>query len=200
MGGPGQRPDPALTMPVHAMIARSRAGALAALVLLAGCQAVPPPRATPAPPPAPPTPTPIPMPVTQSNLSWEEAPVVAGAWVYASGERQKAASFTIGGTEDRVSIGCDVATRQVRLTMGAGSLESSRTVTIRTSFGALSRSGLPPIGQSAASLVVTFPANDPALDQIAYSRGRISIEVPGSRRLILPVWAEISRVIEDCRN
>jgi hypothetical protein len=38
------------------------------------------------------------------------------------------------------------------------------------------------------------------LDAIAYSRGRFAIEVNGIRPMAIPNWAEIGRVIEDCRN
>ena len=43
-------------------------------------------------------------------------------------------------------------------------------------------------------------ANDPLLDAIAFSRGRFVIEQPGRAPLVLPAWAEIERVIEDCRG
>ena len=40
---------------------------------------------------------------------------------------------------------------------------------------------------------------DPLLDAIALTRGRFAIEVPGQQPLYLPAWAEVTRVIEDCR-
>ena len=69
-------------------------------------------------------------------------------------------------------------------------------MTIRTTTGALQWPSV--AGTSGPS--VTRPASDPGFDWIAFSRGRIAIEADGMSRLIAPVWAEISRVIEDCRN
>ena len=180
------------------MIARARTGALVPLMLLAGCQAVPPPEAT-APPPQPPM-APPPAPALQSSLGWEEAPVAAGSWHYAPAGRTRAAAFGLGGNDDRVVIACEAGTRQIALLVVGAENQPARPITIRTSFGALSWSGSAAPADGPIGLRVTRPASDPALDQIAYSRGRVSIEVAGSARLIVPVQAEISRVIEDCRN
>jgi hypothetical protein len=45
-----------------------------------------------------------------------------------------------------------------------------------------------------------IPANSASLDQLAYSRGRFMLSKPGRETLIIPVWPEIARVIEDCRE
>lgn len=42
-------------------------------------------------------------------------------------------------------------------------------------------------------------ATDPILDAMALSKGRFAVETPGIITLYLPAWAEVSRVIEDCR-
>lgn len=42
-------------------------------------------------------------------------------------------------------------------------------------------------------------ATDPHLDAMMYTRGKFLISVKGGDDLIIPAWAEISRVIEDCR-
>lgn len=49
-------------------------------------------------------------------------------------------------------------------------------------------------------LIATLRAGDPLLDAMAFSRGRFAIEVNGLPTLYLPAWAEIGRVIEDCRG
>mgnify|MGYP006891167444 CR=1 FL=1 len=41
-------------------------------------------------------------------------------------------------------------------------------------------------------------ATDPLLDAMALTKGRFAVEV-GAAKLYLPSWAEVSRVIEDCR-
>jgi len=55
-------------------------------------------------------------------------------------------------------------------------------------------------------VVQTTPANVPdqeqlpaLLDAMALSKGRFAVELEGEAALYLPAWAEVSRVIEDCR-
>ena len=51
----------------------------------------------------------------------------------------------------------------------------------------------------AARLDADVGAFDPLLDAIAFSRGRIAFGVTGQPPLVVPPWADVSRVIEDCR-
>ncbi|MBA4355999.1 MAG: hypothetical protein C0409_15045, partial [Novosphingobium sp.] len=57
-----------------------------------------------------------------------------------------------------------------------------------------------PAPQGQAQLVVTVSAQDALLDGMAFSRGRFAVEVNGLPTLYLPAWAEVGRVIEDCRG
>lgn len=75
-------------------------------------------------------------------------------------------------------------------------------MTVHTSYGdtqwpvvAGSEAGTP-----GAYAIATRAANDATLDHIAFSRGRFVIEAPGALPLAVPSWAEVSRVIEDCRG
>jgi hypothetical protein len=43
-------------------------------------------------------------------------------------------------------------------------------------------------------------ANDPLLDAIAFSRGRLWVDVQGTSPLVLRSAAEPARSIEDCRS
>jgi len=56
-----------------------------------------------------------------------------------------------------------------------------------------------PDGAADPQLVAELPARDPLLDAMALSKGRFAVAVEGAAPLILPSWAEVSRVIEDCR-
>ena len=69
---------------------------------------------------------------------------------------------------------------------------------IRTSYGAVS---WPATAQGGAqpALVAARAASDGVLDQMAYSRGKIGVDASGIAPLVVPVWAEIARVVEDCR-
>lgn len=148
------------------------------------------------PPPqaAPPQPAPVPPP--PAGQDWRDIPLTPGTWHYGAEGGGSAARFGAAETEAIFSIRCDRAQRRVVL-----SLEGVHrgAMTIRTST--LSRS-LPmtvqeqPIAYSHAALA----ASDPFLDAIVFSRGRFTVEAPGSRMLVLPAWAEPARVVEDCRG
>jgi hypothetical protein len=55
-------------------------------------------------------------------------------------------------------------------------------------------------GGTPAYVAAEIMTNDPILDAMAFSRGRISVEVEGQQPIILPSWAEIARIVEDCRG
>jgi hypothetical protein len=92
---------------------------------------------------------------------------------------------------------CDRASRQVRLSRQGGA--GGNLMTLRTSYGARN---LPASAEAQPLPYVSaaLSANDRTLDQIAFSRGRFTIEVPGLPMLVMPSWAEPARVIEDCRS
>lgn len=69
---------------------------------------------------------------------------------------------------------------------------------VRTSFGMRSLPFAPEQGPQLGTATLT--ARDPFLDNMIFSRGRISVEVAGTPMLVLPSWAEPTRVVEDCRT
>ncbi|MBB5984615.1 hypothetical protein [Sphingobium lignivorans] len=175
-----------------------RLGMLAALGWLAGCQAVPPLRTEPAPRPAPPPP-PAPAPAPQAPaVPWDVAPVEPGDWSYRAEGRDSLALFAQAGAPPRVAFVCRAGTREVAMRLL--SLDgSARQVVIRTSYGALQWPALAAT-DGTRLVTITRPARDQGFDWIAYSRGRIGIEAAGESLLVIPVGAEIARVVEDCRN
>jgi len=56
-----------------------------------------------------------------------------------------------------------------------------------------------PASAQSRDLAVTLSVRDSLLDAIALSRGRFAVEAAALPTLYLPSWAEVSRVIEDCR-
>ena len=56
-----------------------------------------------------------------------------------------------------------------------------------------------PLLGSPGMVTAELGARDPALDAVAFSRGRFALETAGLVTLYLPSWPELSRVIEDCR-
>lgn len=168
-------------------------------LLLASCvapPAAPPPAPVPRPAPAP-TPTPTPPPVAQN---WEDWPFTPGDWAYSvNGGQGSVATFAAPDGAALFTIRCDKAAGQVRIARSGALAAGSGQMTVRTTFGALA---WPAQGMAGppAQVVASRSSNDMALDQLAYTRGRFSVEMSGLPTLVLRAWAEPQRVIEDCRS
>ncbi|MFL6861849.1 MAG: hypothetical protein ACJ8DZ_02505 [Allosphingosinicella sp.] len=159
------------------------AAGLTALAPLAGCAPTPAPRVAPPPPREAPPPLPPAPPVTPD---WRDLPLSPGDWTYAEEAGGPRAAF--GGA--LFELRCDASGHAVKLSrIGAG----QGTMVLTTSFGAR-RLAL------GAGGVATVPASDPLLDQLAFSRGRFTVEVEGLDRLVIPAWPEPARLIEECRG
>jgi hypothetical protein len=147
-------------------------------LLVAGC-ATTPPRVSAPPPPttlAPPAPAAAPV-------DWRDQPLTPGNWRYLTDEQGSSANY------GALTLRCLRATRTI--TIGRTDATASR-LTIQTSYA---RRDVP-----AAQGMASLSATDPLLDQIAFSRGRFTVEADGLPILVLPSWAEPARVIEDCRS
>jgi hypothetical protein len=163
------------------------------LGLAAGCV----PRVAPPPPVAAPTPTPVPTPTpTPIAADWQDWPVTPGTWRYERDARGSRALFGSPGAAALAVLRCDLPARAVYLSR-AGSTPGA--FTIRTSSTTRSVTAQPTGGTPAYVAAVLTP-RDPLLDAIAFSRGRFTVEQPGVAPLVLRPWAEVSRVIEDCRG
>lgn len=164
--------------------------AVPALVLaLAAC-------AAPAPPPPAPAPRPAPPPVVAPPPpgDWRDAPRTPGDWRYGPTATGSAATFADG----LVSLSCNRAGRTVTLAR-AGNSPAAVPLTVRTT--SLERTfNATPVAGATPALAVSFTANDPLLDAMAFSRGNLAIEVNGLPTLYVPAWSEIGRVVEDCRR
>jgi hypothetical protein len=166
---------------------KSIAGGIAATALLAGCAGKP------APAPAPvreaivpraPPPVPAPPPPEQSQQDRPDPPLTPGDWSYAEGAGGSVARFGPAGAE-RFSLRCDSSRRRIVLTREG----SSAALRVRTTYG-----------QRALAPGAELAADDPLLDEMAFSRGRFAVEAEGLAPLILPTWPEPARVIGDCRG
>ncbi|MFY8074047.1 MAG: hypothetical protein ACOVNK_00025 [Sphingorhabdus lacus] len=168
----------------------------ASLLALAACS--PPP---PAPPPAPverpaPPVTPAPPPVLRPSANWPEWPLETGDWVYRRDERGSLALFGATGQNAIVTLRCDTTRRRLYLARaGAGPAER---MIVRTS-STLKEFAASPTGATPAYLATEILPTDPILDAMAFSRGRIALEVDGQQPIAIPSWTEITRIVEDCR-
>jgi len=92
---------------------------------------------------------------------------------------------------------CDTVQRGITLRRtGSGEGTTILTITtpdLRRLLTATAEAGPP------AVFAVRLAPNDPLLDAMAFSRGRFMVETQNTAPLYLPSWAEVSRVVEDCR-
>lgn len=170
---------------------------LALSATLAGCAAVPvappPPPSAPAPRPAAPPPAAAPMP-----KDWRDAPQTPGDWRYAPVAGGSEARFGPAGGEALAVLRCERAARRVTLARnGAASAPVPASITTTSETRPLSAA--PVAGASPPMVAMVFASSDRLLDAMAFSRGRFMLDVNGLPTLILPAWAEVGRVVEDCR-
>ncbi|KPF92792.1 hypothetical protein IP81_05120 [Novosphingobium sp. AAP83] len=185
-------------MKINCASAITKAFSCAACLLVAACSA--PPVAPPPPPPpvprpaaplAPPPPSPSPPPAAFKE--WRDAPQTPGDWRYAQREQGSVAQF---GTV--FMLACNRASGTVSLIRsGASAVSLPMSIVTSSQIRALSAEPAP---QEQPQLIATVRTTDSLLDAIAFSRGRFAVEVNGLSTLYLPAWAEIGRVIEDCRS
>lgn len=179
--------------------------ALALSLLAVTCCQTPEPVPPPAPTPAPPAPVatqaPAPKPVPVER-NWIDRPQTPGDWSYVAEPGETLALFGSPGAIKLV-FACDLDTRKVSMVrplsaMGQGdvAMRISAETTSRPLIAARV-AGSP--GQAPARAIATLDARDPLLDAMAITRGRFAVEVEGEPGLYVPAWAEVTRVIEDCR-
>jgi len=125
-------------------------------------------------------------------------PLTSGEWAYVSETPETFVYFgdRANPAEQTFMLRCDRKTSQIWLARGSQS-PSSLIFHIRTETRdrVLTADPVPMTGFVAVAL----SPNDPLLDAIAFSNGFFLVETEGMETLVLPVWGEVSRVIEDCR-
>ena len=95
-----------------------------------------------------------------------------------------------------MTLRCDADRRQMYLSV-AGSTPAP--LTIRTT--SLTRAvPIRPTGGTPAYVAAALAPDDGLLDAMGFSRGRFVVQQPGGSTLVVPTWAEIERVTEDCRG
>ena len=127
-----------------------------------------------------------------SNLEYVKP--IEGAWVYSSTVDGSEATFNNQSGQPQLTIRCTRSTRRVSLLKPG---PASPALWVWTS--SQSRSLPASYDASLARIVASLGAYDPLLDAIASSRGRIGFSTSGLAALVVPPWANVGRVIEDCR-
>jgi len=137
-----------------------------------------------------PTPPPAPPPFAGH---WADAPATPGDWSYSAG----IAAFGEPGAQPRLTLRCDRASGAVEI-VRAGSAVAALPMHVLTEFETRTLDAVP-ARSDPASIVAHLPARDSLLDAMAFSKGRFAVEIAGLQTLYVPSWAEVTRVIEDCR-
>ncbi|OYY75628.1 MAG: hypothetical protein B7Y43_18785 [Sphingomonas sp. 28-62-20] len=180
---------------------------LLAFVLIPACAAVPPAdravRPAPPPPPVtaapPPAQRPVPSVITPLYRGdWRDWPVTRGDWVYRQDGRGSIALFGPPGGDAELTLRCDRLEARVYLSR-RGAAPGNAPMTVRTS-STLRSIATQPTGGSPSYMAASLDPRDTLLDAIGFSRGRFVIEQATLPVLVIPVWAEILRVTEDCRK
>jgi hypothetical protein len=172
-----------------------RLAPLLTLATLVACvPQAPKPTPTPYRPAPPPSPAPAPTPTLAAD--WRDWPMTPGTWVYRRDARGSIALFGPAGTDALATLRCDAAAHRIYLSR-AGT--STQPFTIRTT--SITRA-LPvqPTGGAQPYVAVALDPRDSLLEAIGFSRGRFTIEQAGSAPLVLPPYAELERVTQDCRE
>jgi hypothetical protein len=167
---------------------------LFAVLSLAACVAPPSPPApkiVAAPPPSATTPPP------RLTGDWNDWPFTPGNWTYRRDSRGSVAQFGMSGRNPMISFRCDVENRRITLSREASAPGAG--LVIRTSSMTKTLAATAPDSNSTY-LTANITTTDPILDAMAFSRGRVLVEMEGQPPAILPSWAEIARVVEDCRG
>jgi len=167
---------------------------LFAVLSLAACVAPPSPPApkiVAAPPPSATTPPP------RLTGDWNDWPFTPGNWTYRRDGRGSVAQFGMSGRNPMISFRCDVENRRVTLSREASAPGVSLVIRTSSMTKTLAATAS---DTNSAYLTANIANTDPILDAMAFSRGRVLLEMEGQQPVILPSWAEIARVVEDCRG
>lgn len=146
---------------------------------------------------APATPPPISaaLPVTAA-AGWADLAQSKGGWQYESDGAVSRAIFGDNPFRPALVIACIRAESRVGIAV-RGTPPGPRRMEILTETAqrALNAANQPEVDGVSATLA----PGDALLDAMALSKGRFAVAVDGAGILIVPSWAEVSRVIEDCR-
>ena len=137
--------------------------------------------------------TAVQSPPADPNL--EYAKPIAGNWRYARTSDGSTATFDNSNGEPQLTIRCTRATRHVAILKPASAASASMWIWTSSQTNTLPAT----YDVASARVSVDLGAYDPLLDAIAASRGRIGFSTSGLAALVVPPWAEVARVIEDCR-
>jgi hypothetical protein len=188
---------------IFSSTALAAAVTVVALASCAGCSA---PRVIPEAAPPIPVPSPVaaptpsePAPPTYSG-DWRDWPMTPGDWVYRQDARGGIALYGQPGQDAVFTVRCDRARGEIYLSrLGNAAQTGGAVTTIRTS-STLQQLTMRPVGGGQPYVAAALGPRDTIVDAMGFSRGRFIVEGGGLPTLVIPAWAEVLRVAEDCRG
>ena len=126
---------------------------------------------------------------------YSNAAIANGSWTYSPTAGGGEAQFRSAGGQPQFILACLRQTRQVTIARPA----SRAAPFIQVWTTSMARNLPAAFNPATGRLTATLGAQDPVLDAMAMSRGRIAVGVAGQAATVAPAWGEISRVVEDCR-
>jgi hypothetical protein len=120
---------------------------------------------------------------------------IAGSWSYAPSADGSEAVFANATGSPQLWVHCTRSTR--RVTISKAETAAAPAMNIWTS--SLSRIVPSSFNPATGRLTSDLANYDPLLDAIVSSRGRVGFSAGTQPPLVVPPWAEVARVIEDCR-
>jgi hypothetical protein len=134
--------------------------------------------------------------VTQPLASdWNQWPFTSGDWAYRKDGVGSIALFGPVGADALLTLRCDRTRGALYLSVqGASDAATIRTTTLTRSVP------LRATGGDAGYVASQVAPSDAMLDAMVFSRGRFVVDRAGAAPLVVPPYAELGRVIEDCRG
>ena len=126
---------------------------------------------------------------------YSNARTVEGSWTHAATAGGVEATFRNSAGQPQLFLTCARAARQMLIARPA-----TAAAPILQVWASNASRNLPAVFNPATRRIsATLAAGDPLLDALALSRGRIAVGVAGQPAIVAPAWAEILRVVEECR-
>jgi len=108
------------------------------------------------------------------------------------------ASFGRRGFAPDLTIRCDKAQRRMVIARTIATPAPTGRIAIRTTTSESSFATI--AGVDGRSAEAALQPREPTLDAMIFSRGRFMVTMAGVPDLIVPAWAEVAHVAEDCRG
>jgi hypothetical protein len=127
---------------------------------------------------------------------WTQRTPAPGTWTYTRDGRGSLAMYGQSGSNALFMLRCDRNGNRIYASRAGA---TAARMTLRSTNGAKAYDALP-TGSQPPYVAAELTARDPQLDAMAFSRGRVLIGLDGASDIVLPIWPEFTRVVEDCRG